>query len=390
MRIGINGSFWEMPATGSGQYLGQLLPALAQCSTLDDYVLVVPQSETTGRDLRILDEVSPRTFLYPEPVATGRFSANFAKVWFEQRVFGHICRRERIDLAHVPYFAAPYFSPVPTVVTIHDLIPMILPRYRGSPLVRLYTAMVAASARRAQAVIADSECSKQDIVQRLKIPAERVHVVLLAAHPRFRPVRDAGLLQAARNKYALPDEYLLYLGGYDQRKNVSVLIEAMARLAGPSSAGYHLVLAGALPSRDSAFFPDPRRLVAKFELQDRVHLVGPVAEQDQPAVYSGASVVLFPSIYEGFGLPPLEAMACGIPVISSNASSLPEVAGAAAALVDPNDVDAWAATMHSVLSEPSRREEMSARGLDQASRFSWTLAAQETLRVYRSTVPGAG
>ena len=362
MKITFNGAFWNQPTTGSGQYLRALLPALKRRAPENEYVVLAPKDK------------SDQSF--------SSFAGNLAKLWFEQVAFANACRRERADIAHVPYWASPFFPPTRTVVTIHDLIPLLLPAYRGSPLVRAYTRLVAASARRADAVIADSECSARDIVQHLGIDAARVRVVYLAADPRYRPIDDTA---AVRRKYALPEKYLLYLGGFDQRKNVRVMIEALARLPEFYTAGYRLVLAGVNLGTDSAFFPNPQRIAREVGLPDNaIQYLGWVEEADKPALYSAAAVFLFASVYEGFGLPPLEAMACGAPVICSNASSLPEVVGDAALLVGPRDAGAWADALRAVLTDDARRAAIRARGIAQARKFSWERAADETLAVYRS------
>jgi len=357
MKIAINGWFWDQPATGSGQYLRALLTALKARAPDNAYVLCVPKAA----------------------------GGNFGKLWFEQVAFPSACRRERADLAHVPYFASPVFPATRTVVTIHDLIPLLLPAYRGSPLVRAYTRLVAAAARRADAVIADSECSQRDIIKHLGIDAARVRVVHLAADARYRPVDDTA---AVRRKYALPDQYLLYLGGFDQRKNVRVIIQAFARLPEFHAAGYRLVCAGLKRGgADSAFFPDPQRLAREAGLpDDAIQYIGWVDEEDKPALYAGATLFLFASLYEGFGLPPLEAMACGAPVISSNASSLPEVVGGAGDLVDPDDPAAWADAIRAGLTDSARRAAMRERGFAQSKKFSWDRAADETLAVYESVM----
>ncbi len=361
MRIAFNGAFWNQPTTGSGQYLRALLPALQRRAPENEYVVLAPKDKS--------DQPS------------SSFAGNLAKLWFEQVAFANACRRERADIAHVPYWASPFFPPTRTIVTIHDLIPLLLPAYRGSPLVRAYTRLVAASARRADVVIADSECSARDIVQHLGIDAARVRVVYLAADSRYRPIDDTA---AVRRKYALPEKYLLYLGGFDQRKNVRVIIEAFTR-AQELGAGYRLVLAGVNLGADSAFFPNPRRLAREAGLADNaVQCIGWVDEDDKPALYSGAAAFLFPSLYEGFGLPPLEAMACGAPVICSNASSLPEVVGDAALLVGPRDADTWADALRAVLNDAARRAAMRERGIAQSKKFSWDRAADETLAIYRS------
>ena len=374
MKIALNGSFWDQPATGSGQYVRALLPALARLDPNHEYELVLPQIHASTQAL------PPNVSVRVENRASKLLSANLAKLWFEQITFAQACRRAHASLAHIPYFAPAFFSPTRMVVTIHDLIPLLLPAYRGSLRVRAYTQLVAAAARCADAVIADSECSKRDIVRRLGIDAARVHVVYLAAGAGYRPVADPAVIR----KYGLPEKYVLYLGGFDQRKNVRVIIEAFARLSEFHSAGYRLVLAGVNLGVDSTLFPNPQRIARETGLPDTaIQYLGGVDEGDKPALYSGAAVFLFASLYEGFGLPPLEAMACGAPVVSSNASSLPEVVGDAGICVSPEDVAAWAEAIRTVLTDDARRAAMRERGIVQAKEFSWERTARETLAVYQ-------
>lgn len=373
MNIGINGLFLNRPTTGTGQYLLELLPALAQLDTPNEYAVFTP-SAVSGLPSNVV--------VHRETVALNRLSENFGKLWFEQITFARACHREHSDLAHVPYLASPLFPRTRTVVTIHDVIPLLLPLYRGSLFVRAYTRLVALSARRADAIIADSECSKRDIVRLLRVEAARVHVVYLAANKRYQPTIDATRVS---RKYSLPQKYLLYLGGFDQRKNVRVILQAFAQLREFYDLGYRLVLAGVNLGRDSNFFPNPQRIAREAGLPgDALHFTGWVDEADKPALYTGATVFLFPSLYEGFGLPPLEAMACGAPVIVSHASSLPEVVGAAGMLIDPNDVNAWAEAMRAVLRDPVRRATLQLQSMHQARKFSWQRAARETLAVYRN------
>jgi len=274
------------------------------------------------------------------------------------------------------------------VVTVHDLIPLLLPAYRGSLLVRLYTRLVAAAARKAEAIITVSQASARDIVRYLHVPPERVHVTYEAAGEAFQPVEDETLLAAIRQKYALPERYFLYLGGFDQRKNLSVLLRAFALLVNRQPLA-RLVIAGKLPGRDSSMFPDPRRLAMESEVEESVTFTGWVAEEDKPALLSGATAFVFPSLYEGFGLPPLEAMACGAPVIASNRSSLPEVVGEGGILVEPTDVEALAEAMEMLLVDDALRAELRQRALAQAAKFSWKQTALETLAVYRKVVGGS-
>ena len=383
MRIGINALFLERPETGSGQYTRNLLEALAKVDSTNEYLLFGP-------------DPAPRTFtIHNSQLAIRNLSENLAKLWFEQVTFPLACRRRGIDLAHVPYFASPLFPTVPTVVTVHDLIPLILPAYRGSLLVRLYTRLVAAAARKAEAIITVSQASERDIVRYLHVPPERVHVTYEAASEAFQPVEDEACpepsrraqLATIRQKYALPQRYLLYLGGFDQRKNLTALLRAFALLVRRQRQA-RLVIAGKLPGRNSPLFPDPRRLVRELGVEESVIFTGWVAEEDKPALLSGAMAFVFPSLYEGFGLPALEAMACGTPVIASDRSSLPEVVGEGGILVEPTDVEALAEAIEMLFVDDALRADLRQRALAQAAKFSWEQTALETLAVYQKVIGG--
>lgn len=369
MRVGINGFFWEQETTGSGQYTHCLVGELMALET--EYTLLLPREAkpSTG-------DPHHRFIATPFPK-----NENLAKVWFEQVSFPRACRG--MDVAHVPYFAPPLYPSIPTVVTIHDLIPLILPAYKGSILVRFYTRLVSMAAKRAAAIITDSHSSKRDIINLLNIPGEKVQVIPLAADERFKPGVGTAALDRVRRRYSLPQEFILYLGGFDQRKNLNTLFQGFMGLKERLGDRCPLVIAGTLPSEDTAFFPHPRPLAEEVGVSDSVRFIGWVSEEEKPALYSLATLFLYPSLYEGFGLPPLEAMACGTPVIASNAASLPEVVGDGGVLVDPQEPAAWAEAMVSLLTSPQRREELSAKAVEQAQKFSWQRTARETLEAYQ-------
>jgi glycosyltransferase involved in cell wall biosynthesis len=378
MRVALNGLFLASPATGTGQYLRELVRAMQTQAPADEFVFIAPKDDPTA---------PARVQTAPTRLAR----ENLAKLEFEQITFPRTSAHD-FDLAHVPHFGSPLFPARPTVVTIHDLIPIVLPAYRGTPRVRLYTRLASAGARRARAILADSMASARDIENYLKIPRERIHVVHLAADARFHPPSEDEI-KRVRAKYSLPDQFVLYLGGFDVRKNIERVIETFAnfkfstqRVSPGELNDLKLVLAGKLPQVDSGFFPDPRKMAQKFGVQKDTQFIGFVAEDDKPALYASARVFLFASRYEGFGLPPLEAMACATPVIVANTSSLPEVVGNAGILVDTDDAPAWNAALHELLTDNARWQEQRARGLAQAARFSWERASAETLRVYRSVV----
>lgn len=389
MRISVNGFFLGQPTTGSGQYTENLLRELLRLDTENQYVLFSPSVQRSAGGKQ-LEAVSRGLGGHVLATPFDKGSRNLAKLWFEQVAFPLACRQLGLDLAHVPYFASPLFPAVPTVVTIHDLIPLILPAYRGSLRVRLYTRLVTAAARKAEAIITVSQASQRDIVRCLHIPPERIHVTYEAAGEAFQPMEDEAQLTAIRQKYALPERYLLYLGGFDKRKNLFTLLRAFALLVNKQQAGggkqAKLVIAGQLPGRDSPLFPDPRRWVRGLGVEERVIFTGWVPEEDKPALYSGATAFVFPSLYEGFGLPAVEALACGTPVIASNRSSLPEVVGEGGILVEPTDVEALAEAMEVLLVDDTLRAELRQRALAQAAKFSWKQMALETLAVYRKAV----
>ena len=373
MRVGLNAGFLGQQGTGSGQYARHLLGAAAEA---DPSVQYLPFA-------RIADAGYAASSLRPLVTPFAHRSANLDKLWFEQVSFPQACRQAEADVCHVPYFAPPLLSWVPVVVTIHDLIPLLLPAYRGSLWVRAYMRLVSAAARRADQIITDSKASKEDIVGRLRIPAERVHVVYLGVDPAYRPVHDDMLLAAVRARYGLPARYILYLGGFDQRKNLSVLMRAYQRVLytlGERAPG--LVVAGRPPAVDTRLFPDPKRIAKELGIERNVVFTGWVDEADKPALYSTALFLAFLSHYEGFGLIPLEAMACGLPVLASQSSSLPEVVGDGGTLVDPTQLDAVSEAMLLLIRDAGLRQALSEAALAQAARFDWGKTARETLRVY--------
>jgi glycosyltransferase involved in cell wall biosynthesis len=247
----------------------------------------------------------------------------------------------------------------------------------------VYTHLVAMSARRATCVLTDSESARDDIVTHLQIPSQKIRVAYLAADSRYRPVSDATRMAEVRKKYALPNHYVLYLGGFDVRKNVPGILRAFASL---DQSEVRLVIAGKLPDSDSLMFPDPRRIADRLGITDRVHLTGWIKERDKPALYSGARAFVFPSLYEGFGLPPLEAMACGTPAIVSNRSSLPEVVGQGGLLVDPASPAEIATAIRQMTTDQSLHDRLSRAALQRAAYFSWERTVRGTLDAYQCAV----
>jgi len=232
-----------------------------------------------------------------------------------------------------------------------------------------------------------SECSKQDIMRTLHIADNRIHVIGNAVDDSFRPITDTRLLDAVRERYGIGPKYILYFGGFDVRKNVERVLQAYAMLPAAVRAEYQLVIAGRLHLLGHPLHPDPRPLARELGIEDQVVVTGQIREQDKAPLYSGAVVFLFPSLYEGFGIPVLEAMACGAAVITSNRSACPEVAGDAAVLVNPDEVESISSALLRLVEDRSLREEMRGRALARAALFSWKRVAQQTLEVYAKLHP---
>jgi len=378
IRIALNAWFWDRPDTGSGQYTRRLVEHLVALEPHPDVQLVHP----AGCRFRVSGFRVPAS---RRPGPPNPKPGNLNKVWFEQAAFPRACSSAAADVAHVPYWASPLAPSIPTVVTVHDLIPLLLREYRGGPLARLYTALVATATRNAAMVITDSEASRQDILAHLDLPPERVRTIHLAAASCYQPTPepDDGQVHA---RYGLPARYTLYLGSFDVRKNVAAALRTYT-WAGPLiGQECPLVVAGRLPRQDTSFAPNPRRQAQDLGLEPSwVRFIGAVKERDKPALYRGATVLLFPSRYEGFGLPPLEAMSCGTPVVGSDAAAVSEVVGNAGVLLDPNDAEGMAGALIQLACDPDFRAELSRRALAQAARFSWERTARETLAVYRET-----
>ena len=379
MRIAINGYFMQVPGSGTGRYLNNLLRAVGRLDGVNEYVVLGPNTieELPG---------TPSTFTW-RGVSVGagsRGGENVEKLLWEQHTFPSAAKREHARVMHIPHFAPPVRRQhIPTVVTIHDVIELRLPEYRRSPSAALYGQLVAKAAKGVDMVIAVSEHAKRDIMEVLGVPPERIRVVPLAADPQFRRVLDAQRLAHVRAKYGLNERFVFYSGGLDSRKNVAGLIAAFA-------AVYHemgdpelrLLISGKVSQLGTnAVFPDWRPMMRTLDIADAV-VCDYVTDDDLPLVYSATSCFVYPSRYEGFGLPPLEAMACGAPVVCSERTSLPEVVGRAGILVDPEDTDALGGAIKRVLTSAEVRDDLRSRGMARSRQFGWDQVAVDTIAVY--------
>lgn len=308
------------------------------------------------------------------------------RIFWEQAIQPVALWRAQVDLLHAMAFVSPLLLPCPAVVTVYDLSFLRFPE-SFRPLNRLYLRQFTAwSVQRAQRVIAISESTRQDVVRLLGKSVEQVDVVYCGVDERFHPP-DPAAVTTFRRKKGLPERFILFLGTLEPRKNIVSLLEAYAQLVASDGKSWPLLtIAGA----KGWFYEEIFASVERLGLADRVIFAGYVPEAEKPLWYNAAELFVYPSLFEGFGLPPLEAMACGTPVIVSDTSSLPEVVGDAGVKVPPGDVPALAEAMATMLCDPIARTEWQERGLAQAARFSWPETARQTVRIYERALNMGG
>jgi glycosyltransferase involved in cell wall biosynthesis len=373
MHVALNGWFWHRPETGSGQYIRRLVNGLRLHSPESDFLVFLP-TELSEEDQSNLHFVS---------VPIKQTALN--KVFWEQNIMPRLAIQHGANLLHTPYWAPPFSQKIPNIVTIHDLIPLLMPEYHGNALVRIYTAFVSATTFRASMILTDSIASLDDIHIHLHIPETKIRAIHLAVdsiyHPNPEP-NDGDVLQSL----SLQPGYILYLGGFDRRKNLGTVVNAF-KIVRRTSPQTILVIAGKPPENDSQFTPDPRRLATQAGLsENEVRILGFVPESMKPALYRNACVFVFPSIYEGFGYPPLEALACGIPVVGSETSSLPEVVGDAGVLLPPDDTQGMADAIIHIITDQRLHIALCARAIQQATQFTWQNTAARTFEAYKEII----
>jgi len=369
MRICINASPAVHHIAGLGRYTQELMAALLDIDSENEYVAFYnrPSAALVDPPLDRLPHLT--TNLDTKPWRMSALVAHFARI-SQDRMF------PGIDLFHATDHLLPRLTRAKSVFTLHDLVFRFYPQTH-KPLNRWFlTLMMPRFLKGADAVIAVSESTKRDAIRIYGIDEAKTTVIYEGVSPHFRRASPQAVA-AVRQKYGLPDEFILSVGTIEPRKNLTSLVEAYHALRNERSP-LGLVIVGKKGWLYSGFFTRMHEL----GLDNKVIFPGFVPDEDLPALYSAAALFVFPSLYEGFGLPVLEALACGAPVITSNASSLPEVAGEAALLVDPNSLEALVRAAREVLSKGRLREDLQAKGPRQAAKFNWQRAAQETLAVY--------
>ena len=373
MRVGIDATPAVTQGAGIGRYTRELLRALAAQDTTTDYRLIYAASAASLRH-----PLPP----FPPNFKTRRLPLHdiwLARVWHRARLPLPVdWLTGRVDLFHSPDFTLPPVTRgTRTLLTVHDLS-FIRDPESAVPVLRAYlNKVVPRSVARADHVLADSQATRQDLMELYGTRPEKITVLYSGVDERFRPVRDPAALSAVRTRYGLGEApFVLAVGTLQPRKNYVRLIQAFAQLPFPEM---RLVLAGGRGWLFDAIFAEVERL----HLRERVLFPGFAADEDLPALYSAARVLAYPSLYEGFGLPILEAFACGTPVVTSAASSMPEVAGDAALLVDPTDVEALCEALAAAISDEALRAALNEKAKTRLALFGWEKSARQMLEIYR-------
>jgi glycosyltransferase involved in cell wall biosynthesis len=377
MRVCLDVSATVADRGGIGRYSARLAEALAA---------------TSGVELTLLYHSASPALL---PSALAALPAHHvrlgSKPWRAGVALAHLLRLPMdrwigpCDLFHATDHLLPPLRQTPTVFTVHDLAFLTQPETHLRSNRTYLGWMMPRFVRAATRVIADSEATRRDVLRYYGIAPDRIRTVHLGVEPSFTPVEPARAREVVRMRQRLVEPYILFVGTLEPRKNLQGLLAAYRRLLQDRADSPRLAIAGA----PGWMYEDVFRLVRTWGLTDRVSFLGHVPDADLPVLYSAAAAFAYPSLYEGFGLPPLEALACGAPVVCSNRPALPEVVGDAALLVDPTNPNALASALGRLLDDATLRAELRARGLARAARFTWTRTAAETLRVYEEALTAA-
>lgn len=364
MRIAIDITYPNKIKTGTRIYTYNLLEAIKRLNPRNEYILLTaPFFKSKGLLIKIINII-----------------VDFG---WRQFVLPYKLKNRKADILHSPSFFAPWILPCSSVTTIYDTSYLYYPQGYNPLWLFYFKHSVTLGMKRAKKIIAISKHTKKDILRNFTISPEKIEVIYGGVADRFAPIRNNVVKGAFRGKYKLDGEIILSVSELNFRKNIPTLLKAYylfkTKYSEFKTTKYKLVLCG---QKGKAFDANILSQIEELNLKNDVIFLGHIPDDDLPLLYNVATLFVFPSLYEGFGLPPLEAMACGCPVIASNTSSLPEVIGEAGILVDPLDADGFANAMKRIISDDSLREELIKKGIERARLFSWEKAAKETLAVY--------
>ena len=368
MKIGIDARIYSSAFTGIGRYVYELVHNLAEIDSQNEYVIFMNNPE--------FEEFKPPNSRFKKVLANARHYS-FGEQW----KFLKMLWKEKLDLVHFPHFNAPIFYKKPCVVTIHDLTLHFYPGKKMTSFYRrwAYKLVLWSVVGRAKKVISVSENTKEDLMKLMQVPEKKISVIYEGVNKNFKIIDDEEAIKEVRKKYGIIREYLLYTGVWRSHKNLVNLIKAFAYMKKNDEFDGQMVITG----KEDSLYNEVRAMIAELELEGDVVFTGMVPEKELPLLYNGAKVYVFPSLYEGFGLPPLEAMACGTPVAASKAASIPEVVGEDnAVFFDPYDPSDISDGVLKIWGHESLAGELREKGLARVKEFSWKKMAREVLKVY--------
>jgi glycosyltransferase involved in cell wall biosynthesis len=368
MIIGVDATALPTQPVGAGYYILNLVHALSKLETGFKFKIIIKDDDYSLFDLTGRDDF---TF-----VKVGRMPAGRRLLW-EQVGLPGLVNRESIDLLHSLHYTRPWRLPARSVVTFHDMSFFLLPHLHTRSKRFFFPQAIRASGKRADALLAVSDSTRRDAIKILSIPPDKIITTPLGVEESFQPIQDKTALDFVRTRYGLPEKFILYVGLIEPRKNLPLLLRAYKRML-DSGVAHHLVVVG----RRGWMYDQVFELLSTLKIKESVHFTGYVERSELPGVYSSASVFVYPTLYEGFGLPVLEAMACGTPVVTSKVSSLPEIIDGGGILVPPQDEEALCAAVLKLLQDEGLRTSLSRAGRERAALFSWEKTAQVTHSVY--------
>lgn len=370
MKVSIDGraAKWYR-GTGIGTYTYQLINNINQIDFLNDYLLFLPENSKLEENLRANFKVN-------------NIPNNFCENFWEEVKVPNILTDECIDIYHVPQNGVGLCSKItcPSTITLHDIIPLRMPETVSDRYLRIFNEEMPDIISSTSGIITVSEFSKEDIAKEFNYPKDKIFVTHLAAEDIYRPLNKTNAKKYIKSTYGIEDDFILYVGGFSPRKNILGLIEAFSLLNNKYSKPLKLVIIG----KHGLSYEKYKKRVEELNINSYVMFPGFIPLEDMPVFYNASSVFVYPSFYEGFGLPPLEAMACGTPVIASSLTSIPEVVSDAALLVDPLNVESLKSKIELLLQDKNLSSSLINRGLVHSSKFSWKKTAYDTIDAYNS------
>lgn len=370
MKIALNGLQLSKSNTGVQYYTERLFEELAK---VNNPVL----------EFHLLKPSDP--FFKPEGnIHEINISGRLERIFFEQFILPRYIGRHSYNLFHSTSYISPYFLNLPTILTVHDLLVYDYPALCQSESVVYFRLFLRHSIKKATHIITVSQKVKDDIIRIFNVCPDKINVTHLGINPIFKRVTEGAVLAQIRKKYVIPEKYILFVGNLEPKKNLERLISAFSQLKSAKKIRHKLVIVG----KKGWKYDRTLKLIDKLKINEEIILTGYVIEKDLPAIYSMADVFAFPSIYEGFGIPPLEAMACGVPVIVSNTGALPETTGGSCLQVNPYNVDEIAQGINQLITNDNLRQIVVQQGYNWVNKFSWEKTAKKTMEVYLKCLNG--